>query len=156
MKGLGEAALFRATLLAPFVPCAKLDSKWFSAGTFCAMCCTGFKMDIKGTFPQQKRGGRGGDFPNETLIPYVSLTGDYYFTRHSNLSKVHAVFHLVTDESAIMSSALRSRHLVMVGLKNCLYTATRHDFYTITVPLFLVHTMQPVSVSCVCICGSRR
>ena len=32
----------------------------------------------------------------------------------------------------------------MQGLKNCLRTAARHDIHNITVPLLLVHGMQPV------------
>lgn len=69
--------------------------------------------------------------------------GDFYVTRHSNLSNVHIVFHLVTDESAVQSTSLKSRHPVVLGLKNCLRTAARHDVHHITIPLLLVHTMQP-------------
>ena len=77
--------------------------------------------------------------------------GDFYLTRHSNLSQVHIAFHLVTDEVAVQSSSLRSRHPVVAGLKNCLRAAARHDVHHITIPLLLVHRMQPVCV-CVCVC----
>lgn len=40
---------------------------------------------------------------------------------------------------------LRARHPVMVGLKNCLHAAARNDVHHITVPLLLVHDMEPVS-----------
>ena len=50
-----------------------------------------------------------------------------------------------------MSSPLRARHPVMVGLKNCLRAAARHDVHHITLPLLLVHDMQPVRV-CVWVC----
>ena len=79
-------------------------------------------------------------------------TGDFYVTRHSNLSQVHVVLHLVTDETAVQSSNLRSRNPVLMGLKNCLRMAARYDIHNITVPLLLVHTMQPVSCVCVCVC----
>ena len=92
-----------------------------------------------------------------TLYPRLSLshthtraTGDFYLTRHSNLSQVHIAFHLVTDEVAVQSSSLRSRHPVVAGLKNCLRAAARHDVHHITIPLLLVHRMQPV---CVCVCA---
>ena len=39
----------------------------------------------------------------------------------------------------------------MMGLKNCLRAAARHDVHHITLPLLLVHEMQPVCV-CVCMC----
>ena len=32
----------------------------------------------------------------------------------------------------------------MMGLKNCLHVAARNDVHHITVPLLLVHTMEPV------------
>lgn len=69
--------------------------------------------------------------------------GDFYITRHSNLSQVHIVMHLATDPAAVLSPALRARHPVMVGLKNCLRAAARHDVHHITLPLLLVHDMQP-------------
>ena len=33
----------------------------------------------------------------------------------------------------------------MMGLKNCLHVAARNDVHHITVPLLLVHSMEPVS-----------
>lgn len=68
--------------------------------------------------------------------------GDFYVTRHSNLSNVHLVFHLVTEEAAVQNTGLKSRHPVVLGLKNCLRAAAKHDVHHITIPLLLVHTMQ--------------
>ena len=66
-------------------------------------------------------------------------------TRHSNLSQVHMVFHLVvTDDKDVLSPSLRSRHSIIAGLKNCLRFATMHEVHNITIPLLLMHTMQPV------------
>ena len=75
----------------------------------------------------------------------VQNAGDFYITRHSNLSQVHVVFHLVTDDSAVQDVSLKARHPILQGLKNCLRTAARHDVHHVTIPLLLVHTMQPVS-----------
>ena len=79
------------------------------------------------------------------ILVYVKPTGDFYITRHSNLSQVHVVFHLVTDDAAVQNVSLKARHPILQGLKNCLRTAARHDVHHISVPLLLVHTMQPVS-----------
>ena len=49
-------------------------------------------------------------------------------------------------ESMHVCVGLRARHPVMVGLKNCLHVAARNDVHHITVPLLLVHSMEPVSL----------
>jgi hypothetical protein len=69
--------------------------------------------------------------------------GDFFITRHSNLSQVHLVLHLSTDREAVRDPGLRARHPVMMGLKNCLHVAARNDVHHITVPLLLVHSMEP-------------
>jgi len=71
-------------------------------------------------------------------------------TRHSNLSEVHVIFHLVTDPSLSVSD-IPARNPVMVGLRNCLHAASHHDIHTITIPLLMVNDMSPVSVTCVLI-----
>lgn len=68
-------------------------------------------------------------------------TGDFYITRHSNLSQVHLVFHLVSDDST-RDNNLCNRHPVILALKNILKIAVKFDMYTITVPLLLVYEMQ--------------
>ena len=70
--------------------------------------------------------------------------GDFYITRHSNLSEVHVVFHLVSD-SSVMSSELTSRHPVILGYRNILKACFRYDITTITLPLLLAHEMAEVS-----------
>lgn len=67
-------------------------------------------------------------------------TGDFYTTKHSNLSEVHAVFHLVSDESVL--SEITSRHPLVMGLRNVLKTAYLSDVTTICLPLLLVHEMS--------------
>lgn len=67
--------------------------------------------------------------------------GDFYTTKHSNLSEIHAVFHLVSDES-ILSPEISSRHPLLMGLRNVLKTAYLSDVTTISLPLLLVHEMS--------------
>ena len=67
--------------------------------------------------------------------------GDFYTTKHSNLSEIHAVFHLVSDES-VLSPEISSRHPLLMGLRNVLKTAYLSDVTTISLPLLLVHEMS--------------
>lgn len=67
-------------------------------------------------------------------------TGDIFITRHSNLSSVHVVFHMVVDDS-LRSNDLNSRHPVVLGLRNILKTACCYDVTTLTIPLLLMHEM---------------
>ena len=74
-------------------------------------------------------------------------SGDFYMTRHSNLSEVHTVFHLVTDDSVRSSvSDISSRHDVIMGYRNILKACFRYDVHTITLPLLLVHEMSEVLI----------
>ena len=68
--------------------------------------------------------------------------GDTYITRHSNLSEVHAIFHLVTGDD-VASIDLPSRHSVIAGLRNVLHLAFQYDIYVLSVPLLLVNQIQP-------------
>uniref|UniRef100_T1JFI6 Macro domain-containing protein n=1 Tax=Strigamia maritima TaxID=126957 RepID=T1JFI6_STRMM len=67
-------------------------------------------------------------------------TGDFYVTRHSGLSEVHVIIHLVGDDS-VHSTDISSRHPAILGLRNALKVACTSDITTITLPLFLVHEM---------------
>lgn len=67
--------------------------------------------------------------------------GDFYTTKHSNLSEIHCVFHLVSDES-VLSPEVSSRHPLLMGLRNVLKTAYLSDVTTISLPLLLVHEMS--------------
>ncbi len=71
----------------------------------------------------------------------ISLqTGDFYITKHSNLSEVHIVFHLVSDDS-LRSSDINSRHPVILGLRNIIKISHLNDISHITIPLLLIHEM---------------
>lgn len=66
-------------------------------------------------------------------------TGDFYITRHSNLSEVHAVFHLVSDDS--VRGDISSRHPVILSLRNIIKLCFKYDIMTLTIPLLLSHYM---------------
>uniref|UniRef100_A0A8W7K8F2 Uncharacterized protein n=1 Tax=Anopheles albimanus TaxID=7167 RepID=A0A8W7K8F2_ANOAL len=68
--------------------------------------------------------------------------GDAYITRHSNLSHSHVIFHLISDETFQSPSEINSRHPVILGLRNILKIASRHDITTLTIPALLRHEMS--------------
>jgi hypothetical protein len=77
--------------------------------------------------------------------------GDFFLTKHSNLSQVHAIFHLVCSESndqnknqVLKQSDLSSRHPVILGLRNILKACIYHNVSTLTFPLLLTHEMTEV------------
>ncbi|XP_036370834.1 protein C12orf4 homolog isoform X1 [Octopus sinensis] len=67
-------------------------------------------------------------------------TGDVYITKHSNLSEVHVMFHLVVDDS-VRSPEITSRHPTILSLRNILKVCFRYDILTLTIPLLLSHEM---------------
>lgn len=67
--------------------------------------------------------------------------GDFYMTRHSNLSEVHVVYHLVVDEG-VRAGDITSRHPVILGVRNILKACFRYDVFTVNIPLLLVHEMS--------------
>lgn len=66
--------------------------------------------------------------------------GDFYLTKHSNLSEVHVVFHLVADDS-IKQSDISSRHPVILSIRNIIKLCFRYDINTLTIPLLLFNEM---------------
>lgn len=67
-------------------------------------------------------------------------TGDFYLTKHSNLSEVHTVFHLVTDDT--VRGDISSRHPIILSLRNIIKLCCRYDINTLTIPLLLTHEMM--------------
>jgi hypothetical protein len=82
--------------------------------------------------------------------------GDFYTTKHSNLSKAHVVYHLaaynsedlasVSLKQSLKKSELSSRHPVILGLRNILKSCFMNNVQTLTFPLLLTHQMTEVSV----------
>ncbi|XP_052781780.1 protein C12orf4 homolog isoform X2 [Mya arenaria] len=86
-----------------------------------------------------KSGSSGGETGTQEKKGRL-VTGDFYITRHSNLSEVHAVFHLVTDET--VRGDISSRHAVILALRNIIKNCFRYDINTLTIPLLLTHKMH--------------
>lgn len=98
--------------------------------------------------------------PSETKLSHMKI-GDFYVTKHSNLSQVHSIFHLVANErkavenssvptspstpnKTLKQSELSSRHPVILGLRNILKTCITNNVNTLTIPLLLTHEMNEV------------
>ncbi|KAG4070694.1 hypothetical protein HA402_013614 [Bradysia odoriphaga] len=69
-------------------------------------------------------------------------SGDFFITRHSNLSQTHIIFHLISDEPFNSPDEINSRHPVILGLRNILKTASKHDVTVLTIPALLRHEMS--------------
>ncbi|KAM9754002.1 ferry endosomal RAB5 effector complex subunit 3 [Menidia menidia] len=85
----------------------------------------------------------GGDDKSKTVErnPSNIVPGEFYISRHSNLSEVHVVFHLCVDDN-VRSGSITARDPAIMGLRNILKVCCTHDITTITVPLLLVHDMS--------------
>lgn len=70
--------------------------------------------------------------------------GEFYITRHSNLSEIHVAFHLCVDDN-VRSVNVTARDPAIMGLRNILKVCCTHDITTISIPLLLVHEMSEVS-----------
>lgn len=95
---------------------------------------------------------------SETKYSHMKI-GDFYVTKHSNMSQVHSIFHLVANErksvenSSVPTSPstpnktlkqpeLSSRHPVILGLRNIIRTCITNNINTLTIPLLLTHEMN--------------
>lgn len=78
---------------------------------------------------------------HSVLYPFIQ--GEFYISRHSNLSEVHVVFHLCVDDN-VRSGNITARDPAIMGLRNILKVCCTHDVTTITIPLLLVHDMSEV------------
>uniref|UniRef100_A0A3B1JA77 FERRY endosomal RAB5 effector complex subunit 3 n=1 Tax=Astyanax mexicanus TaxID=7994 RepID=A0A3B1JA77_ASTMX len=92
--------------------------------------------------PEMPRNGSSDD-KNKNIERNSSniLPGEFYISRHSNLSEVHIVFHLCVDDN-VRSGNLTARDPAIMGLRNILKVCCTHDITTITIPLLLVHDMS--------------
>lgn len=93
---------------------------------------------------------------NSQTEPSTLNIGDFYITKHSNLSQVHTIFHLVANDrnqpkninvpvspsKTLKQSDLSSRHPVILGLRNILKTCFANNIHTLTLPLLLTHEMN--------------
>ena len=73
--------------------------------------------------------------------------GDIFITRHSNLSKCHLVFHIVTDQTDVTfkhhhgnkQQRVTSRHQVYQQIRYALRIASEHEVTSLAVPLLLTN-----------------
>lgn len=92
--------------------------------------------------PEVPRNGGGEDkTKNLERNPSNILPGEFYISRHSNLSEVHIVFHLCVDDNVRLGN-ITARDPAIMGLRNILKVCCTHDITTITIPLLLVHEMS--------------
>ncbi|XP_070687390.1 ferry endosomal RAB5 effector complex subunit 3 [Pempheris klunzingeri] len=90
--------------------------------------------------PEVPRNGCDDKSKNVERNPSNILPGEFYISRHSNLSEVHVVFHLCVDDN-VRSGNITARDPAIMGLRNILKVCCTHDVTTVTVPLLLVHDM---------------
>ncbi|XP_034032909.1 protein C12orf4 homolog [Thalassophryne amazonica] len=91
--------------------------------------------------PETQRNGNDDKSKNVERNPSSILPGEFYISRHSNLSEVHVVFHLCVDDNIRLGN-ITARDPAIMGLRNILKVCCTHDITTITVPLLLVHDMS--------------
>ena len=68
--------------------------------------------------------------------------GDFFITKHSNLSQSHIIYHLISDETNLSTQEINSRHPVILGLRNILKISSKHDVTMLTIPGLLRHEMS--------------
>ncbi|XP_041114059.1 protein C12orf4 homolog isoform X2 [Polyodon spathula] len=88
-----------------------------------------------------RNGGNDDKSKNIERNPANILPGEFYISRHSNLSEVHVVFHLCVDDN-VRSGNITARDPAIMGLRNILKVCCTHDCTTISIPLLLVHDMS--------------
>uniref|UniRef100_A0A8C8IEF7 CL004 protein n=1 Tax=Oncorhynchus tshawytscha TaxID=74940 RepID=A0A8C8IEF7_ONCTS len=93
--------------------------------------------------PEVPRNGSSCEDKNQNVEKNSSniLPGEFYISRHSNLSEVHIVFHLCVDDN-VRSGNITAREPAIMGLRNILKVCCTHDVTNITIPLLLVHDMS--------------
>ncbi|XP_061891405.1 protein C12orf4 homolog [Entelurus aequoreus] len=91
--------------------------------------------------PEISKNGSDDKSKNVERNPSNISPGEFYVSRHSNLSEVQVVFHLCVDDN-VRSGNITARDPAIMGLRNILKVCCTHDVTTITVPLLLVHDMS--------------
>ncbi|VDN06174.1 unnamed protein product [Thelazia callipaeda] len=88
----------------------------------------------------------GTDTDNdESALP----VGSFYVTRHSNLSSIQVIYHLVVDQS-LENSEISSRHPCINGLRNAIRLSAKNGVTTFTIPLLLVEKAKEHMTSSWC------
>ncbi|KAK7809235.1 LOW QUALITY PROTEIN: hypothetical protein U0070_025644 [Myodes glareolus] len=69
------------------------------------------------------------------------LPGEFYITRHSNLSEVHVAF-LLCEADNVKSGNITAQDPAITGLRNILKVCCTHDITTMSILLLLAHDMS--------------
>uniref|UniRef100_A0A914N7B9 Uncharacterized protein n=1 Tax=Meloidogyne incognita TaxID=6306 RepID=A0A914N7B9_MELIC len=77
------------------------------------------------------------DFEDDNEDEGILKIGDVYLTKHSNLSSVQIIFHLVGDDK-LEKEEISSRHPCVAGLHNIVRLSSRFAIRNISLPLLLV------------------
>ncbi|XP_030221130.1 ferry endosomal RAB5 effector complex subunit 3 isoform X2 [Gadus morhua] len=93
------------------------------------------------TTAKVKRNGAEDKNKHLERNPSNIVPGEFYISRHSNLSEVHVVFHLCVDDHVRLGN-ITARDPAIMGLRNLLKVCCTHDITTITIPLLLAHSMS--------------
>lgn len=100
------------------------------------------RSKLKESHDSGNRNGGSDDKTKNTDRNYLNiLPGEFYITRHSNLSEIHVAFHLCVDDN-VKSGNITARDPAIMGLRNILKVCCTHDITTISIPLLLVHDMS--------------
>ncbi|XP_004459077.1 ferry endosomal RAB5 effector complex subunit 3 [Dasypus novemcinctus] len=100
------------------------------------------KNKLKESHDSGNRNGGSDDKTKNSDRNYLNiLPGEFYITRHSNLSEIHVAFHLCVDDN-VKSGNITARDPAIMGLRNILKVCCTHDITTISIPLLLVHDMS--------------
>ncbi|XP_047407648.1 protein C12orf4 homolog isoform X1 [Sciurus carolinensis] len=100
------------------------------------------RSKLKEAHDSGNQNGGSDDKNKNTERNYLNiLPGEFYITRHSNLSEIHVAFHLCVDDN-VKSGNITARDPAIMGLRNILKVCCTHDITTISIPLLLVHDMS--------------
>ncbi|XP_014916903.1 protein C12orf4 homolog isoform X1 [Acinonyx jubatus] len=100
------------------------------------------RSKLKESHDSGNRNGGSDDKAKNSDRNYLNiLPGEFYITRHSNLSEIHVAFHLCVDDN-VKSGNITARDPAIMGLRNILKVCCTHDITTISIPLLLVHDMS--------------
>ncbi|XP_062960262.1 protein C12orf4 homolog isoform X2 [Cynocephalus volans] len=100
------------------------------------------RSKLKESYDTGNQNGESDDKTKNAERSYLNiLPGEFYITRHSNLSEIHVVFHLCVDDN-VKSGNITARDPAIMGLRNILKVCCTHDITTISIPLLLVHDMS--------------
>ncbi|KAB1254594.1 Protein C12orf4-like protein [Camelus dromedarius] len=100
------------------------------------------RSKLKDAYDSGNRNGGSDDKTKNADRNYLNiLPGEFYITRHSNLSEIHVAFHLCVDDN-VKSGNITARDPAIMGLRNILKVCCTHDVTTISIPLLLVHDMS--------------